>query len=210
MNYTTCIPKNCDYHLSSRFYSLRLLGNWFTRWSPLFDIVPSSWMWSNGSMFRFSNDSIQKFIWITLKSPNIFEIITSCLRSTVNKRGTHLADSFFILNCSCKIEITVPCDMPVASTSSRTFTRRSVKTISWILSMISDVAASIGRLERGASHVRSFKFIHPIVYSCKLYTGVDAIQHVLWTLSNSALISFGVKLFICRCFTARNSFLSIL
>ena len=41
--------------------------------------------------------------------------------------------------------------MPVASTSSRT--RRLVKTISWTLSMISGIAASIGRPERGALHV---------------------------------------------------------
>ena len=61
--------------------------------------------------------------------------------------------------------------MPVASTSLRTFTHRSVKIILWILSMISGVAASVGRSERGASHVdvrpRTFKFIHPIVYNRK-------------------------------------------
>jgi len=32
----------------------------------------------------------------------------------VSKRGTYLADSFFIPNYLYKIEITVPCDMPVA------------------------------------------------------------------------------------------------
>ena len=50
-----------------------------------------------------------------------------------------------------------------------------------------------------------FKFIHPTVYSHKRWCrcAMNIIQ--------LALISFGVKLFICRCLiTARNSFFSIL
>ena len=81
--------------------------------------------------FVHSNESMQKFIWNSLRwniSKHYFEIVTRLRLSTVSKRGIHLANSFIIPN-SCKIEITVPCDMPVASTSSRTFTRRSVKTI---------------------------------------------------------------------------------
>ena len=136
--------------------------------------------------------------------PNIIlKLSRSHLWSTVSKRGTHLADSFFIPNCSCKIEITVPCDMPVASISSRTFTRRSVKTISWILSMISGVAASIGHSERDASHVD----VRPRLNSfTQLYTTANANTDVLWTLSNSALISFGVKPFICRCLITATRF----
>ena len=103
--------------------------------------------------FVHSNESTQKFIWITLKHLQILFLNHTVARSTVSKRGTHLADSFFIPNCSCKIEITVPCDMPVVSTSSRTFICRSVKTISWTLSMISGTAASIGHPEQDASHV---------------------------------------------------------
>ena len=54
---------------------------------------------------------------------------------------------------SCKIENIVPCDMPVDSTISRTFIRRSLKTISWILSIISGVVTSTGRPERCSSFV---------------------------------------------------------
>ena len=48
---------------------------------------------------------------------------------------------------------TVPCDMLVASTISRTLIRRSLKTTSWILSIISGVFTSTGRPERRSSFV---------------------------------------------------------
>ena len=93
------------------------------------------------------------------------------------------------------------------STSSRTFTHRSIK-ISWTLSMISGVAVSIGRLERGASHVDVRSHLNSFI---QLYTVANVGADVLWTLSNSTLISFGVKSFIHRyLITARNSFFSIL
>ena len=101
----------------------------------------------------------------------------------MNKRGTHLADSFFIPN-SYKIEITVPCDMPMISTSSHIFTRRSIKIISW---MISGVAASIGR---GASHVDVRPHLKSFI---QLYTVANA-GAMNGALSNLALIYFGVKL----------------
>jgi len=68
--------------------------------------------------------------------------------------------------------------MPVASTSSRTFTRQSVKTIPWTLSMISGVAASIGCPERGGctTHVD----IRPRLNSfTQLYTIANAGADVL-------------------------------
>jgi len=113
----------------------------------------------------------------------------------------HLADSFFIFNCSCKIEITVPCDMPMAvSTSSRT--RRSVKTILWTLSMQPQLDVP-NEVTYGC--MTMFKFIHPIIYNHK------QLVQICSTLTNSALISSGVKLFICRCLiTARISFVSVL
>jgi len=69
----------------------------------------------------------------------------------VSKRGTYLADSFFIPNCSCKIEITVPYDMPVA-TSVLSFVDQS-KQYRGSLSIIFGVAASIGRSEQDALYV---------------------------------------------------------
>ena len=88
----------------------------------------------------------------------------------------------FLPNCSCKIEITVPCDMPVASTSSRIFIRQLVKTISWILSTISGVAISIGCPKRSASHVD----VRPRLNSfTQLYTVANAVHYPtrLWFLS---------------------------
>ena len=45
------------------------------------------------------------------------------------------------------------CDMPVALTISRTLIRQSLKTISWILSIILAVVTSIGHPERCSSFV---------------------------------------------------------
>ncbi|XP_018351471.1 PREDICTED: uncharacterized protein LOC108753976 [Trachymyrmex septentrionalis] len=83
---------------------------------------------------------------------NIRTEVTS-VESNRNETNEIIDDDDRIYNTSCKIEITVSCDMPVASTSSRTFTSRSVETISWTLSMISGVAASMKHPERGASHM---------------------------------------------------------
>jgi len=136
--------------------------------------------------FVHSNESTQKFIWITLKSsPNIvLKSSRSHLWSTVNKRGTYLADSFFISNCSCKIEITVPCDIPVTSTSSRIFTRRSVKTISWIIDDFwhSNLNWTSRTRCMTCGCTTTFKFIYPIIYRkrcCRC--AMNIIQ--LWFLS---------------------------
>jgi len=153
--------------------------------------------------FVHSNESTQKFIWITLKSsPNIvLKSSRSHLWSIVNKRGTYLADSFFISNCSCKIEITVPCDIPVTSTSSRIFTR-SVKTISWIIDDFWHSNLNWTSRTRCITCGCTFKFIYPIIYRkrcCRCAMNIPT------------LISFGIKPFICKCLiTARNLFFFIL
>jgi len=142
-------------------------------------------------------------------SKHCFEIVArSRLWSTVSKGDTHLADRLF--HTQLFVQNWNHCDMPMISTSSHTFTRRSVKTISWTLSMISGEADSIGRPEWGTSHVdvRPRLNLFTQLYSRKCWC---RCAMNLWTLSNSALISFGVKLFTCRCLiTSRNSFFSIL
>jgi len=137
---------------------------------------------------------------------NIFQLVLKSSRGHAPQwaNGTHLADNFFILNCSCKIEITViclwsqqACALPLVDHSNqyREFYR-------WFL------VASIGRPERGALHVDIRLHLNSFT---QLYTvPANASADVLWTLSNSAF-SFGVKLFICICWiTAWNSFFSIL
>ena len=57
------------------------------------------------------------------------------LLSGVRKRGTHRADSFLMLNISCRIWSTQFFEMPTTlSAISRTFNRRSANTTSWIFS----------------------------------------------------------------------------
>ena len=74
----------------------------------------------------------------TLVKYMLVDVLCTRLRlsSSESKCGTHLVKIFFTHNFSCKFENTVPCDMLVASTISRTLIHRSLKTISWILSII--------------------------------------------------------------------------
>jgi len=70
--------------------------------------------------------------------------------SAVSKRGTHLAQSFFISNSSCKIYPTRSFEMPIISEISRIFIRRLSSTISCTCLMISGVVR-FGRPSRGSS-----------------------------------------------------------
>ena len=141
MNYTACISKNCG-HFPNRFYSLRFLRSWFTRWSPLFWLFLRLGCEVMDLCFVHSNKSTKKFIWIET-SRNI--VLKSSHGHAYDPHWAnaatciHLVDSFFVPNYSCKIKITVPCDMLVASTSSRTFIRSKIL---WTLSMISGVGAN--------------------------------------------------------------------
>ena len=90
---------------------------------------------------------------LTSAEPDIGLVIWLRLFSTVSKRGTYLEDSFFIDYCPCKNEITVPCDIPMATTISCTFICRSFKIISRTFSMISGNAASTGRPAWSVSRV---------------------------------------------------------
>ena len=60
-------PKNYSYHFSGRLCGLRLLWSWFIRWSPLFWLFFRLGCEVMNSCFVHSNESTQKFIWITLK-----------------------------------------------------------------------------------------------------------------------------------------------
>ena len=74
-----------------------------------------------------------------------FEIVTrDHFWFTISYRGTHLADNFFMPQCSCNILNTRYFEMFTLSDISRTFTQRSSKTISWILLTIPSVVISTG------------------------------------------------------------------
>ena len=148
------ISKNCGHFLSSRFYGLRLLRNWFTRWNPLFWLFLRLGYEVMNPCFVYSNElRMQKFIWITLKHPNI--VLKSSHGRAYGPQWANaapistIAFSYPIIRAKLKS----PCTMWYASTSSRTFTRRSVKTISCILSMISGVAALIGPVPNKVHHM---------------------------------------------------------
>ena len=74
------------------------------------------------------------------------EVITRMrFLSIVSNRSTHLAQSFLVHECVCKILTTRSVEMDTISAISRTFTFGSFKTISWILLIISGVVILFGR-----------------------------------------------------------------
>jgi len=109
--------------------------------------------------------------------------------------ATSILPITFSYNCSCKIEITVPCVIWPQQVRALSFVNQSKQ---YRFDFIDDfcVAASIGRPEQGASHVDVRPHLNSFI---QLYTA-NVSADVLWTLSNSTLISFGVKPFICTYF----------
>ena len=85
---------------------------------------------------------------------------------------THLADSFLMPKHSCKIYHTRPTEMFTVSLISRTFNRRSLSTISWILSIISWEVTSFGR----PGHPASLVLIRPQRNSWTTYELIDLLN----------------------------------
>lgn len=82
------------------------------------------------------------------------EVVTRLrLLSGVSKRGTHLAESFLMPKISCRIWSTRFFEMPTVSAISRTFSRRSANTRSWIFGVFSSVVAVFGAPWRGSSNL---------------------------------------------------------
>lgn len=65
--------------------------------------------------------------------------------------------SSLIPKWSVKIRTSRPCNMPMASSISRTSTSWSANTTSWINSIVSGVGASTGNLERSVNHFYSIE-----------------------------------------------------
>ena len=151
--------------------------------------------------FIHSNESTQKFIWITLKHLqtlfwNRHMVALSQWANAASYQAFHI--QLFVQNWNHCV-MWYACDL-----NKLVHFHSSIKTISWTLSMISGVAASIGRPE--VHHVDVWPHLNSFTQLCTV-AGANA----LWTLFNSALISFSVKPFICGCLiTAQNSFFSIL
>ena len=203
MNCTACISKSCDNHLSDRLYGLRLLRSWFTRWSPLFWLFLRLGCEIMDPCFVHSNESMQKFIWIMLKH-------LQTLKSSHNRAYSPqwanaapilpIAFSYPIVRAKLKLLCHVIC----LWLQQLAYFHSSVK----IVDFIDDFWRSLN----WTSRMRCITCGRPRLNSfIQLYTVANAGADVLWTLSNSALISFSIKPFICRCLiSAWNSFFFIL
>ena len=90
------------------------------------------------------------------KSAKIASVSNTRLRlfTSETKRDTHLAKVFFTPNFSCKIENTVPYEVPAASIISHTLIRRS-----WILWIYT---RSVRKVSGLALHLRAIVFERPL------------------------------------------------
>ncbi|GFV71863.1 HTH_48 domain-containing protein [Trichonephila clavipes] len=62
----------------------------------------------------------------------LFKHLRHCFRSSVSKRGIHLAHSFLMSKCSDNMRCTTLFEKSTMFASSRTFSRRSSSTTLWI------------------------------------------------------------------------------
>ena len=102
--------------------------------------------------FINSDETPQKLFRIALKHvQKCFEVVMRFhFCSTVSKRGTHLADNFFMPNVSCRTFCMRSVEIFTMLAISLIFTR-SANTTSWILLTISSIVTSIGRPGRSSS-----------------------------------------------------------
>jgi len=102
-------------------------------------------------------------------SPNI--VLKSSYGFMVHSEQTrHSSCRFFIPNCSCKIEITVPCDMPQQARALSLYDQS--KQYRRLMMIIDDFwRSSLNWTSRTrciiCGYMTTFKFIHSIVYSRK-------------------------------------------
>ena len=89
---------------------------------------------------------------VTKRRRNSFGLCLNMPNSALpRKRGTHLADSFFMPNVSCRTFCMRSVEIFTKLAISLIFTQWSVNTISWILLTIFSIVTSIGRPGRSSS-----------------------------------------------------------
>lgn len=152
------IPKNIRF---TRFYRLGLLWRSFAFKNPLFD----SYLYSV-SMFH-----LHLRIKIEMKSALTAYESATRLHLFSTKKGL-----------LPKIENSLTCSMPEASTISRTLIHRSLKTISWIWLIISGTVTSTG-LPEGCSYfidmyAATFKLFYQIWNICTYRT--HELHSTIW------------------------------
>lgn len=138
--------KNCRDDLVGWQTHISLLRLRFTWRSPFFRMFLGGVFWWIHVLSTVRKQRKTTFGLPLKLDKHFFEVVIQLrFLSIVNKRATHLADSFLITKYLCKTEITDLCDRLAAFSRSSTFTHRSSNIISWILSTISGVVPSIRR-----------------------------------------------------------------
>jgi len=109
--------------------------------------------------------------------------------SVVIKRGTHLAQSFFISNSSCKIYPTCSFEMPIVSAISSSFIRRSSNAVLCTCSMISGVAL-FGRPSRASCSRLVGPRLNSAAHSLIVENEEESPHKLLWTWNEFHLVFF--------------------
>ena len=112
------------------------------------------WIWNLGSLMCIPKNTSHNFpsrllrvwtLWCTFTRFNSLFWLFTWFRSIVIHCSTHLAESFLMHKCVCKILTTRSVEMDTISAISRTYTFGSFKIISWILLIISGMMISFRR-----------------------------------------------------------------
>lgn len=139
--------KNCHRDFVGCQIHLGLLRRRFTSINPPFRLLLALGCVVMNPRFVHSSQTTQKVTQIAVEQHQTQ--LRSCQRiASVVKRGTHFTSSFLTPKWAFKTKTTKPRDTPTTSMISSTFNLRSANTVSWIFSIVSDVAASTGRPER--------------------------------------------------------------
>ena len=155
MDDSACIAKNHGHNLGGRFYHLCLLRSPFVLKNSLFRLFICLWSVVVYPCFVYSYVSMQKLVRIATESAKIASVSTTRLglfplRTTV----APILPRFFshpIFRAKLKTLFLAICLWPQLFRAS--LICRSLKTISWILSIISAIVTSTGRPERCSSFV---------------------------------------------------------
>ena len=146
----------------------------FARPSQQFRLVFCFWRIIMNPRFINSYITSPEFLWITLKHAQTLlrrSHTSPLLWSAVSKRGIHLADSFLMPKHSRKMYHTRPTEMFTVSLISRSFNRRSLSTMSWILTIISWEITSFGRPQNHLlvlmNHAMRWSWL--LIISCELF-----------------------------------------
>lgn len=163
MNNTERILENRGHNSVDWQTHFSLLRWTFPRKNPLFWLLIGLWWGVMDSCLMKGYKMAQKLVWIAAKYSQTLKVVTRlCLLSIVSSHSTHRANNLFICKYSCQMWCTCSVEMFTTSPNLQTFNFWWPNIISWILSTISGVMASIRWPKRSPSLVLAWLQLNSI------------------------------------------------